>query len=121
MPWLVVLGNGSWMPRPGMRFTAGVHEISDEVAIWARKSKLKMLLVMDREPEIEPEHQGGPLTPDKLKNAHRGVRLKVEPLPEAEEEEYEVPLEYPCLYCDSSFPSDPARDRHIELQHGADA
>lgn len=121
MPWLVVLGQGSWSPKPGVRFRAGKHKISREVADSARAARAKgqkSLIVLDDEPEIVTSLGTGMLTAEDVRVGNSaGVRI---PLPEAEaelEQEYEIPLEHPCHWCTKKYPSAAALKRHVDFHH----
>lgn len=55
MPYLAVLGVGSWSPTRGARFKPGVYEVSDEIAAAARRVGSKRLLVSNDTPFIIAE------------------------------------------------------------------
>lgn len=121
MPWLVVLGRGSW--RTGDRlFEAGAHEIDDEVAEKARQSRIKSLLVCDEEPVLQVDATTGLLTADDVRTRGRGgVRLA---RPETGEDalvSVELTYDFSCPQCPAAFPSRGALVRHTEFHHGAEA
>ena len=121
MPWLAVLGSGSWMAN-GLRFGPGVHEVSEEIAEKARATGRRSLVVCDEQPELADAREHGPLKPEDLERpfSERGVQLKVVPLPSPEplpEDEYALPKDYPCPQCSAKFPSSGSRERHVEFHH----
>lgn len=117
MPYLIVLGNGSWRYRDHT-YKAGVHEVSEELADAARRAPVRSLVVMNRKPVVV-QKTPGPLTLADLKRPRRmGVALTPDAVPQLPvEDDYEVPLDYPCDKCDEMFPSAGARDRHLEFNH----
>lgn len=117
MPWLVVLGKGSWGYNR-ITYRAGKHEVPEDVAEVARAKGKKNLLVFEHEPEIVSNKGDGPLTPDDILLGNPGgVRLPADPEDHVEEEDNTIPYEYPCEHCTLSFPSAPALDRHHEFHH----
>lgn len=118
MPWLVVLGSGSWTPGPGMRYRAGKHYVTEEVAAKARALGRRTLIVVDEEPEIVRGVGPGPLTPEDVRfGTTAGVRFKEQELVEELEAEYEIPLTYECQWCPEKRPSQAALDRHHKVKH----
>ena len=117
MPYLVVLGNGSWRYN-GVTYKAGVHEISDELARVAQLAPVRSLVVMSEKPVVM-QKTPGPLTIADLKRPRMGVSLRPSAVPETTDPEPDlgVPLDHPCPECPELFPSAPARDRHIEFNH----
>lgn len=120
MPWLVVLGEGSWSPERGVRYKAGKHEITEEMATFARLQGRRNLMVFDIEPEIVSGAVAGPLTPEDIKLGRTTTVQLREPEMAAElEEEYDIPLTHPCHWCttDTRFPSAAALARHQKVNH----
>lgn len=114
MPFLVILGEGTWRPDREHFYKAGVHEVSDEIAALARAENL---VVTETRPEIEKTGEG-PLTMSDLKKGSKpGVQLVIEKR-EDEPIAIEVPRDHHCIYCeDESFPSAGALERHLEVHH----
>ncbi len=117
MPWLVVLGNGSWQAE-GTLYRAGKHLVPEEVADRARASGIRRLVVLEEEPTLA-QPTGGPLELEHVRRGVQGVSL-AERQPEAVEggtPGWERPAEYPCPSCPKSFPSSGALARHEEFNH----
>lgn len=122
MPYLVVLGGGSWWAADGNRYNEGVHMVSQETADAARASGIRSLVVSDTEPTLVTNVSAGPLSLDDIKfGVQPGLRVvgQTEVQIQEEEEPYSVPLDYPCSYCELKFPSGGSRDRHVEMHHMA--
>ena len=59
MPYLAVLGVGSWSPTRGVRFQPGVYEVDAEIAALAREDAIEgKLLVSDDTPFVISESNG---------------------------------------------------------------
>lgn len=117
MPWIVVLGKGSW-GHNRVTYRAGKHEVPEDVALAARAANKSKLLVFEDEPEIVEGSGGGVLSPDDILLGNPGgVRLPADPEEPVPEEDNTIPYNYPCEHCVLSFPSGPARDRHVEFHH----
>ena len=135
MPWLVVLGDGSWTYTAAAvldtetgkwkydrtRFESGVHEVDEAVAIAALQPGAPgYLLVTDSAPDLEDTSKTGMLTLEDIRSESRiGVQIRQEPEGLVIEEEIleEVPSEFSCGQCPETFPSKPARDLHVEFNH----
>lgn len=132
MPFLVVLGTGSWSAPAVSRTTykAAVCKASGEpykvdaaVAEAARATGYWWLQVFDDddEPVLDVSDPSGPLEPDDIRvGVQGGVRLHLEEAPEPEEVNFEYegsPLVHGCKWCPRRFPSSAAHDRHIEFEH----
>lgn len=120
MPWLVVLGEGSWSPLRGVRFKPGKHEVTEEIAAIVRTQARRNLLVFDIEPEIVSGAVAGPLTADDIKLGRTSSpRLPEQEMAAELEEEYDIPLTHPCHWCtsDTRFPSAAALARHQKVNH----
>lgn len=119
MPWLTVLGRGSWRWND-QTFRAGVHEVSDEVAIAARAAPVRNLVVTVDRPVVHVKTRG-PLTISDLQRPYLGTGVRFAGQRPTEEpvaaRPSGVPLDHPCGQCDEMFPSAGARDRHIEFHH----
>ncbi len=119
MPWLTVLGRGSWRWN-GKTYRAGVNEVDDEVALAARRAPVANLVISIDRPLIHQKIPG-PLTLADLKKPRRamGVQLAGNPTPQqvANLEPEPVPLDHPCGVCEDEFPSAAALARHIEFNH----
>jgi hypothetical protein len=117
VPWLTVLGAGSW--RCGdKRFPAGKHEVDETTAELARQAGIRSLIITETEPTLH-RREDGPLTIDDVKLGS-GVRLAIVPPPEVADVEpdlYEVPRDYHCPHCEESHPSRGSLLRHIEFHH----
>ncbi len=132
MAWLVVLGNGSWSPAPGVKFKAGKHEVTDDdIIVQARAAMQKRypLLLSEVEPEIirdeDAVRDGKPLSADQVRYPRkRGVAVKVEeatvPGVEPPPPSANMADEFPCDLCPDSFPSPASLETHIEWEHMAD-
>jgi hypothetical protein len=117
LPWLAVLGSGSWTVD-GLRFPAGVHEVSDEIAERARRSGLRSLVVSDGEQlSVRETPADGPLGLEDLRRGTTGVQLQVPALEPVELPSAELPRNYRCPHCPEPFPSRGALVRHIEFHH----
>jgi hypothetical protein len=120
--WLVILGEGDWLPERGVRLSPGKHEVSDARALQARNSGIRRFIILDEEPEIvdyDPQ-AGGPLTPDHIRRGSAsGVALKPEEI--TREDLLPVddtpPSNYHCLHCDFSARTQAALERHVEFNH----
>lgn len=113
-----MLGSGSW--RSGTRkFTAGVHEVDEEVAVLARSAPPGKLLVLDEPPTLA-QAVPGPLSAEDVKRGRRSGTYLPEP-PETLEvraEPAEIPNTYVCPYCDHpGFPHRGPLKRHVQLHH----
>jgi hypothetical protein len=132
MPFLVVLGTGTWS-APGLTkttFKASVckssgraYEVDAAVAEEALGTGYDWLMVFDEEPRLDVSDPTGPLEPEDIKTGvHGGVRLQVEADAEPEEEEEFIDPEAPemihgCSWCPRKFPSSGALGRHVEFEH----
>lgn len=126
MPWLVVLGEGFWQYDREHRFSAGKHEVTEEIATQARESGLRKLLVFESEPAMAGVNveDGSPLTLEDFKRME-GAHLAPPPAPESDDAE--IPqfvtrrAQYKCPFCPVSEPtfrpSEPALRRHILKVH----
>jgi len=121
MPWLAILGNGSWMVGK-QRFDAGIHEVSEEIAAKAQATGMRRLVICDEKPELDPGREPGPLKPEDFDRSwdNRGTQLRLVHPPAAQlpaEDEYSLPKDYPCGQCSLKFPSPGSRARHVEFHH----
>lgn len=116
MPYLTVLGKGSWGPDAARRFAAGVHEVDHEVAEAARASGIKTLVVTDGPPRVRRRGAEGPLSADDIVEGSDG-RVELEPAEEGASEEGADAYDFGCPSCGRSFPSAAARDRHQAFRH----
>ena len=116
--WIVVLGKGSWGYNR-VTYRAGKHEVTAEVAAAASVAGKKNLLVFEHEPEIVSGLEAGEAlsADDILLGNPGGVRLPSDPEEPVPEEDNSVQYSYPCEHCPLSFPSAPARERHVEFHH----
>ena len=119
MPWLTVLGLGSWSPgRDLPTFRPGSYEVDVEIAEQARASDIRSLLVTDMKPRTVVRTPAGPLTMDDLRESDGGVAVAPPDIPESDlVDVYDNLLDFPCGMCDAAFPSAGARERHIEFHH----
>lgn len=131
MPWLVVLGTGSWS-TPGISRTtfkasvckaqAGGYKVDQAVADAAEATGYWWLQVYDDddEPVLDVDELSGALGLDDVRRGvDGGVRLRVvpgEPEPEPEDPEAPPPI-HGCDWCVRKFPSTAAKDRHVEFEH----
>lgn len=117
MPYVVVL-SGSWRYRD-RTYSAGVHEVEDDVAEAAKAHPMgvQKVVVSEEEPRLVTR-KDGPLTLEDIRVGTRAIRIQ-QPEPDAQPEAgpIEVPYDFSCPSCEASFPSAPARDRHIEFHH----
>lgn len=118
MPWLVILGSGSWS-YGRTRYEAGLHEVDEEVAEAARRAPKKLLVTAERPVLARSE---GPLTMDDVRLGGLGVELA---RPEIEvtadgTRPLEVIHDFKCDWCPRTFPSRGARERHVEFKHAVE-
>lgn len=132
MPWLVVLGTGSWS-APGVSkttFKAAVckaqgrgYKIDQAVADAAEDTGYWWLQTFadDDEPVLDVDDPTGPLEAEDIRiGVMGGVRLHVDATSTEEPEWVDPeapPLEHPCKWCPRRFPSSAAKDRHVEFEH----
>lgn len=117
MPWLVVLGRGTWM-RAGVRYEPGKYEVDDLTAAAAKNAPVGNLRVFDEEPEIFRDSDVGPLLPEHIRLGVTGGIQIVDPnVVAATEEEPREKYDFTCRFCPQGFPSNGALERHIEFHH----
>ena len=119
MPWLVVLGRGSWM-RAGKRYEAGKHEVDELTAEAAKRAPVGNLRVLDEEPEIVRDlGDDGPLTAEHVRLGVSGGVVLVSDLQESLEDgvEEREKYDFSCRYCPLGFPSSGSLVRHVEMHH----
>lgn len=133
MPWLVVLGTGSWCDPAVSRQTFRAsyckkkgtgYKVEEDIAEAARATGYWWLQVYpdEMEPELDVSDPSGPLTLEDVKTGLApGVRLQVIEGGGEPEEEYQdpeaPPLEHACQWCPRRFPSSGALGRHVEFEH----
>lgn len=132
MPWLVVLGTGSWS-APGLskttfkaavcKATGKAYEVDQAVADAATATGYWWLQAFedDDEPVLEVTELTGALGLEDIRHGvHGGVRLHLVAALE-EEPDYSDPDAPPavheCKWCPRKFPSTAARERHVEFEH----
>jgi len=117
VPWITVLGRGSWM-FDGQRFHAGQYEVSEEVAEAARQRR--NIVVTDEKPPLVEEVQEEALSKKTTRRPYRstGVQIQEPPpsIPDETEMEQAVPLDFRCD-CGYRAPSPPALNRHKQFEH----
>lgn len=122
MKWLVVLGTTTWIPFKGAKYGPGKHQIDEKTEAAARKMierGHKNLLLLDEEPTIVFPSTTGPLSKEDIKLGTKGVKLHTDDVEVPDEEDpFGLPMEYECDWCPARFPSAPARNRHMEMNHG---
>jgi hypothetical protein len=132
MPWLVVIGTGTWS-APGLskitykasvcKATGRAYEVDEAVAAEAAATGYEWLMAFDEEPVLDVSDPTGPLEPDDVRiGVTGGVRLKVlDGGDEPEEEEFldpEAPeMTHRCSWCPKGYPSSGALARHVEFEH----
>lgn len=119
MPWLVVLGTGTW-GYGRTTYPAGKHQVDDATAEAARSLGSPVVLVTDEEPHIvENRPDGEPLSLKDIRvgvTTH-GVRLAEVAIEEVAVHERDPRDEHACPYCSDAKPSAAALVRHIEFHH----
>lgn len=128
MPFLTVLGDGTWRYRR-VQYSAGIHEIDEATADAAKRSGIQSLHVSATPPQLARRAPGPLGMADVRSGIGEGVTLAAAPpLPYEEPvvpEEITVPAEFPCLIvgCEFEspygFPSAPALARHVQVNHQA--
>lgn len=117
MPWLVVLGSGSWTCGR-TKYTPGKYEVGDDVVAAVLRSRLPNVLLLEEEPEMRFDGPSdGPLSLDDITRKHKGMQLRLPDADPEEEPEIRPRDEHPCLFCPLGFPSRPALLRHVEMHH----
>ena len=124
MPWLVVLGNSSWMYN-GTRYQAGVHKVEANVAMAAMRAPVRFLHVTEHEPLLtRTPSTTEPLSLEDIQTGvPRGVQLAPEPGDDVEPEPPPVGkparnYDFRCPHCtEFSAPSSGALTRHVEFHH----
>ncbi len=131
MPWLVVLGTGTWS-APGLtkttfkasvcKATGQAYEVDDAVAAEVAATGYEWLMIFDEPPVLDVSDPTGPLEPEDIKSGViGGVRLQVIEGGEEPEPEWidpEAPeMVHGCTWCPRKFPSSGALGRHVEFEH----
>jgi hypothetical protein len=123
VPWLAVTGTTKWgAGRDLPTYAPGVYEVSEEIAVIARRDAPPRVIVCDERPAVTRGEGLPPLTLNDLKvGMDDGVRLKREDIPDIpietmDDDEPVVDL-YPCEFCKDSFPTEAPLRRHIRLHH----
>lgn len=132
MPWLVILGTGTWS-APGISrttFKASVckaegrgYKVEQAVADAADATGYWWLQTFpdDDEPVLDTDELSGPLGLDDVRRGvDGGVRLRVIEGGLIEEDYSDPdapPFANPCEWCVRKFPSSAALDRHVEFEH----
>lgn len=125
--WLTVLGErGSWgygRATPDgvvmMTFKPGLHWVDQTTVDFARRSGISTLLITDEPPRIARHVIEGPLAPEHF-DTPEGIVIAPDegaPVVAPAEPEPSVPLDFDCMWCPQRFPSEAARDRHVEFEH----
>ncbi len=132
MTWLVVLGNGSWQPEPGVKFKSGKHELPEQYVEAARAAIKRRypLLLSEVEPQIIRDEDavanGKPLMAAEVRFPRkRGVAMRLPDAPVVPGDPEPPPSadmmdEFPCDLCVESFPTPDSLLTHIEFDHTAD-
>lgn len=133
MPWLVVLGTGSWSApaisrtttykAATVRKTGKGYKVTQEVADAADATGYWWLQTFadDNEPVLDTDDPSGVLTLEDIKvGVHPGVKLSVVEGERVEPEWVDPeapPLVHGCQWCPDRYPSTAALDRHVEWEH----
>lgn len=131
MPWLVVLGTGSWSAPSVSKQTYKAsyckkngtgYEVEQSVADAAQATGYWWLQVFPDRPEVVQEDPTGPLSLDDVRSGVEGgsrlVVLEGGAEPEPDIEDPEAPsMSHACGWCPRRFPSSGALGRHTEFEH----